>query len=111
MTDQITSILDEIEKRADAATEAPWIDCPLDRNCNAWVRNEESVICRITFAVDPDAEGNKQFITNARTDVPRLAKALRVAVEAMKSVDGDNVEAVAEAALAAIQSILNGESK
>lgn len=77
--------LDEIQARADAATEGPW-EAHLGHG--AWMIQDDScddiatVHDRMGIDDDPQAEANATFIINARSDVPALIKALR-AVEAL----------------------------
>lgn len=77
----IESILDEIEERANAVTSEPWHghDNPIDEH---WA------------SLHPEDE---TFIAYSRTDVPRLTKALRLAVELInKNAYPDQLERLNE---------------
>ena len=80
----ISDRLDQIEQRADNATEGPWrhisifevggfVEDPYGRDIFDWAQDDAGTIC----APDPDAE----FIAAARTTVPALLDALEKVLE------------------------------
>ena len=91
MTDPMTpEYLAEIEARANAATEEPWIaEYSKEQGCcviphDAHSTREAVAVCRLYLRAF-DAE----FIAHARTDVPRLvaeAKRLQAAVERVREL-------------------------
>lgn len=91
MTADPTRILDEIQARADAATEGPWeADC--GTISQHWSRPEpwQTVVstdvacmayCYGGSAAGVEREADAAFIAAARTDLPRLVAALRAVLE------------------------------
>lgn len=89
--------LSEVERRAWAATEGPWDFDGRDEFFNTPDHDDKSfgivergtgdnfVIAEVCGDV-PEHRGNAPFIAAARTDVPALAAALRVAVEAVERI-------------------------
>lgn len=80
MTD-LSTALDEIEARADAATPGPWITTHGERSIHraAYARRDLAAVHTtdetwIAHYVDP---ADAAFIAAARSDVPRLVAALR----------------------------------
>ena len=94
----LNQLLDEIEQRADKATSGPWGMDELESY------DGDSVACWIIgniqietgddwwISVEPDYKGDAQFIAHARTDVPRLVKALRRCMGAMVRYQDDILE-------------------
>ena len=70
------SRLNEIEARANAATEGPWEWDPQD----GWLGTEDEVTVGWKWGTLTQ-EGDGQFIAHARTDVPALVAALRAVLE------------------------------
>lgn len=70
MTSPLTSKLSEIKQRADAASKAPWIDDNHGGLCGA----------PTNFAGEY-RPADARFISHARQDIPRLLKALELAIE------------------------------
>ena len=106
MTD-VMKLLDEILERRDAATKEPWsvphlsvpkeectCDCPfvLSETCFgavATIHANDGRKISEGGGDDPpleEAKANGIFIAHARTDLPRLVKALRVYDEAVRTV-------------------------
>ena len=80
MTADPTRILDEIQARADAATEGPWTwaaHTTADGDEWAVFDGGDSAIAANRDGWAPDAA----FIAAARTDLPRLVAALRAVLE------------------------------
>lgn len=80
MTPDPTRILDEIQARADAATEGPWTwaaHTTADGDEWAVFDGGDSALAANRDGWAPDAA----FIAAARTDVPRLVAALRAVLE------------------------------
>ena len=73
------SRLNEIEARANAATEGPWEWDPQD----GWLGTEDEVTVGWKWGTLTQ-EGDGQFIAHARTDVPALVAALRAVLEVHK---------------------------
>ena len=73
----MTDYLDEIQARADAATDGPW------EHVGSYGRivSGPVQVCR-AYGDDGKATPDAPFIAHARTDIPRLVAALR-AVEAL----------------------------
>ena len=83
MTADPTRILDEIQARADAATEGPWTwaaRTTADGDEWAVFDGGDSALAANRDGWAPDAA----FIAAARTDVPRLVAALRAVLEEHK---------------------------
>lgn len=100
----ISDRLDEIEARANAATEGPW---EWDRH----VRGNGHVVigdglrrAHLPEDVAGDAE-NAEFIAYARTDVPRLVAALRAVLDVC-----DGLEEAAHQVRNAVEAALGEES-
>ena len=120
----LNEILEEIEKRCDGATEGPWKTPGNEFNLdNVAMRNYENKTLDVWYpspilVIDKDfVLPTMDFIASSRTDVPRLLKALRVAINNLeyfnKRLDLENyeVEDYAKAALKQIESIMNGEGE
>lgn len=67
--------LDEIEARAAAATEGPWVRVVSADGEVSWVEVTNRVTICETYAPVPHVDA--EFIAHARADVPAMAKALR----------------------------------
>lgn len=80
----MTDYLDEIQARADAATDGPW------EHVGSYGRivSGPVQVCR-AYGDDGKATPDAPFIAHARTDVPRLVAALR-AVEALHTRVGSD---------------------
>ena len=83
------SILDEIQARADAATEGPWaVEVDDDGFDGASVLLDDGVgwgtayICQDMHQGESEGVADAEFISHAREDVPKLVAALR-AVEVL----------------------------
>jgi hypothetical protein len=83
------SKLDEIQARADAATEGPWVATPNDRivsSTKTWPEGDPYDVAGMFGHKGAVVEGCRTpdalFIAHAREDVPKLVAALR-AVEAV----------------------------
>lgn len=126
MTD-LTKLLNEIEERADAATEGPGKinhhPCRTLDNVELiaesfrsslmasieydgghdyyWIETDSGLKIG-EFGNGPTSEANAVFWGEARTDVPRLVEALRVAIDAYENRYVDDLSGK-------IQAILNGE--
>ena len=74
-----TDRLNEIEARANAATEGPWFVS----DDAVWVDRGEGNADGITGPLAPWCFGEADFIAHARTDVPALVAALRAVMEAI----------------------------
>lgn len=75
--------IDEVESRAEAATPGPWV--------SPWVQewNEPNIILVHNIAptsVYRNSKHDSRFIAASRTDVPRLCKALRMALMQLDNV-------------------------
>ena len=68
--------LNEIEARANAATEGPW-DAFMDR-----IDHPGKSVFAVAY--DVGCDGDAEFIAHARTDVPDMAAALRAVLELHK---------------------------
>lgn len=121
MSKPIEAILTEIEARAKAALPGPWVDYMADGNSTVFrevtapgdTEQNFSAICDFNERGDWKTPA---FVAHARTDVPRLVAALRVAVEALEQLGAEEtvekwpeletytriVEQVAKDALSAI---------
>ena len=79
-------LLDQIEARANAASEGPWKAC-MDSDGGIDVGFDPDGIFTIYagFGWDDDAE----FIANARTDIERLLAAVRAVEEAISDIEID----------------------
>lgn len=73
--------LDEIEARANAATEGPWEWDPQD----GWLGTEDEVTVGWKWGTLTQ-EGDGQFIAHARTDVPALVAALRAVIDLHRTI-------------------------
>ncbi|MCD2263279.1 hypothetical protein K3888_11275 [Dietzia aurantiaca] len=93
----ISDRLDQIEQRAEAATEGPWevmeeVDGVRAGRRTAIRAQGNLAIARRVVTVDQTrphhepAEANVEFIAHARTDVPALVAALRAALDVHKRV-------------------------
>ena len=69
--------LNEIEARANAATEGPWFVS----DDAVWVDRGEGNADGITGPLAPWCFGEAEFIAHARTDVPALVAALRAVLD------------------------------
>lgn len=86
-----TDRLDQIEARANAATEGPWVKDPdepdhvlkPDRPGSTWDGTYIATVQRDDFNLFEEA--NTEFIAAARTDVPALVAAIRAALAVMDS--------------------------
>lgn len=93
--------LDEIEARAKAASDGPWVEDdgwvhsePQNRACMEWIRKKlagktpskpRPVTAVARCEQDwPDFQENADFIAAARTDVPALCRALREALKGLR---------------------------
>ena len=85
--------LDEIEARANAATPRPWIaydwpEFPRRDEYKSCIRIEnETTITAFCFDGKPNHDA--LFIAHSRTDVEKLVKALRVAIDELKKCKTD----------------------
>ena len=71
--------LNEIEARANAATEGPWV-CVLNGD-ESEVTYANAPITWDDHGGEVFTEGDAEFISHARTDVPDMAAALRAVLE------------------------------
>lgn len=76
----ILTYLDEIRKRCDAATPWPWNVTLEDGHETIWLDEDKEMVPSIY---------DLNFIDASRTDVDRLERALRVAVNKMERLDKD----------------------
>lgn len=90
--------INEIEARANAASDAPWKTCGAsDGKCscgNVFGDNGAAYLCSMTTVNEADpayTDGqrikNATFIAHARTDIPKLIAALREARSAAAEAD------------------------
>lgn len=87
----ITQKLAEIEAREKAATEGPW-EAKFNGSLLTDIRSKSSRIKSHERGIALIAEGGREesgpdsaFIAHARTDIPKLRKALNKAISSMKS--------------------------
>jgi len=106
----VNKILDEIELRASKVPSAPWIYgiTSREQSDKFWVREKGKSgigqhICFVHYGNAFQNEDRAEFISAARTDVPKLVKALRRAVKGLTILD-------AKGTLDDITAILNGEN-
>lgn len=105
--------LKEIKERAEAATKGPWrhfhkrsVTIPHEY-AGRIVEQDWETFHKYEGYLD-DAE----FIAHARTDIPRLVKALETAIQdltSIKNISKDKCSNLAEACLKDIDEILEGE--
>ena len=70
--------LDEIEARANAATEGPWEAYPgYQTDFGAWMSAAVDTAGGEYLVVEAERDKDADFIAHARTDVPALVEALR----------------------------------
>lgn len=74
----ISDRLDEIQRRSDDATEGPWWGSMIDGRCEVFAGTGSGSDPMLATELLP---GDAEFVANARTDVPRLAAALRAVLE------------------------------
>lgn len=86
-------------------TPGPWAAGPLDRNFNAWIHNDELIVCRVTFAVDSDAAANCRLIASAPELLAALQKiaALRDPRGRLEHLAQNQAADIAEAAIQTTQ--------
>lgn len=111
--------LDEMQARCDAATPGPWKLKPVDDhkriifgpNGNSWGTDVGEIDS--DDADYDEAMRTAEFVSHARTDMPRLIAALRVAMEALDGIEsGANSfppHRSAREALARVAAILEGK--
>lgn len=104
--------LDEIEARANAATDGPWFVHGLTASGNYRVSDRGRWGAGDEYEVADDlVEEDAEFIANARTDVPALIAALRAVLALDGPMSGENSGAEYMAAVhGVIASALGGES-
>lgn len=91
----INERLDQIEQRAERASEGPWFD--EERNLDdPWGATTVYNVFHNGDTPDRDlvaeaAYDNAEFIAHARTDVPALVKALRAALDMHTEEDGAGI--------------------
>lgn len=108
---EIKSLLDQIEQREKAATEGPWLRDPslsFDHihtlNPTTAVGNKHNPLAtlrRYNVEEYKESDGNADFIAHSRTDVPKLGKALRMAIYAL---EGDEKQRTLEQILTELKS-------
>ena len=80
-----TDRLNEIEARASAATEGPWVTYRDGIASPAFVNAPSTAVCEIqsdSFVREPDqGDADGSFIAHARTDMPDLVGALRAVLD------------------------------
>ena len=74
--------LDQIEARANAATEGPWFVS----DGSIWVDRGDGNADGITGPLAPWCFGEADFVAHARTDVPALVAALQAVLELHKPI-------------------------
>ena len=90
--------IDEVLKRAEAATPGPWYDIPEKNNTfhpdsvsDHWICPQATLagdyILRIDNIRNDDAQ-NADFIAHARQDVPELCARLKRAIEELRTFHG-----------------------
>lgn len=101
--------LDEIQARADAATEGPWYQSPLGEVYSGLGMSNDPLVADEMFSHDAE------FIAHAREDVPKLAKAVREVETIMDQLDIDRADGrlvtireIQQAVRDAIQQALGG---
>lgn len=102
-----TDILNTIRKRLDAATPGPWqaiIDEDLSHHCTENCRRGQVVYDTDISVVMESSAKDAEFIAASRTDLDKLEKALRVAIDALSGYS-DSIYAIT--ALSEIEVILN----
>lgn len=133
-------ILDEIEKRANAATPGPWFNGHWSGRCfekhvhgkgecnyqyKKYENNQYVSAPNNIELIGSDDGGpilrkhNAKFIAESRTDIPKLTAALRVAIEALDNIGrGGSFDAssvhdtiLTRQTLQKIEQILKGETK
>lgn len=86
------SILDEIQARANAATEGPWaVEVDAEGFDGASVLIDDSgwgtaYICQGLHQGESEGVADAEFIAHAREDVPKLVAALRAVIDLHTSV-------------------------
>ncbi len=92
MTTQITTILDEVKKQAEAATPAPWFVAKegmgnKGKFPTVYATTQDlNYVCQCADGLNTGSTLNLEnaaFIASSRTTVPTLADALRIAVDAL----------------------------
>lgn len=86
----LTEILDEMEARANAATPGPW-DFDTD-DLATWINAvaHPQPIAKMGSCTHFPKEDNANFIKAARSDLPKLVKALRRAVQYIENIGTDS---------------------
>lgn len=113
----VDEILKEIEERVERATPGPWA---VDENTNCIQEGGDPKVKYQRMihlqhwasennpnAIIKDQRANLQFIAAARTDVPRLVKALRIAMKYVSAMDYG--EGLGHAYVMEIEKALRGE--
>ena len=111
--------LDEIEKRAEDATEGPW-ECSVG-NCGSIFgdlntdHNGDNPFVGKVHGINPKTGINSdgKFIAHARTDIPRLCRALRKSIRHHERVAAADNEVArwSSRALRDIKNILEGKDE
>jgi hypothetical protein len=96
----VTDRLDEIEARANAATDGPWRARRWDYFCEVDYNIETSAPSCVADLSDPD---DADFIAHAREDVPALVAALRAVLDlARREYESDDAERLRDAITSAL---------
>ena len=87
MTDQITRLLDEIDRLEGHITPGPWE--AVGRPYNACVSPAGQIrnLARLGDPLDPEAWKNAEFIALSRTALPQLAKAVKTILSECESFE------------------------
>lgn len=122
---EILALIEQSQKRADAATEGPWRVCSnpdgQSQPLFPYVIDSSGLpdggdIIAQPFGSSEAVKATSKFIAAARTDVPRLNEALRIAVEALQSISEMSAgqepdpSSASEPALRRILAALKGDS-
>ena len=92
MPKQILDVLDEIKERCKKATEGPWsvVDCGDEGSAsvvsdagNTIIHSDYRRSTQYGLEIGSDAD----LIAHSRTDLPKLERALRVAVEGLSRIE------------------------
>ena len=118
----ISDHINEIKKRADAATKSEWDSrlshdiyktpyVMIDPGYFIWPHFVDNLVTK-ALNKKPNFTNDIAFISHARTDVPKLVEALELAIETLRKYNEEETPGIpAEKALIQIEKIFEGEQK